>query len=87
MSLHELRASLGVVRSGVTDTAAQAAHARELLEEYRHALLSVQSGTGADTSGQPWLPPPLARAFDQLDEHIAQLGNVESALNQYEARL
>ncbi|GAA1242717.1 hypothetical protein GCM10009676_30220 [Prauserella halophila] len=87
MSLHELRASLSVVRSGLTDTSAQAAHARELLEEYRRALLSVQSGTGADASGRPWLPPPLARAFDQLDEHIAQLGNVESALNQYETRL
>lgn len=87
MSLHELRASLDLVRTGVSDTTAQAAHARELLEEYRHALLRVQSGSGAGVAGEPWLPPPLARAFDQLDEHLAQLGNVESALNQYETRL
>lgn len=87
MSLHELRTSLRAVRSDLTDTAAHAAHAKELLEQYRRALHDVQGAARAGASGEPWLPPPLARAFDQLDEHIARLENVETALDQYEARL
>ncbi|OLT45379.1 hypothetical protein BJF85_19220 [Saccharomonospora sp. CUA-673] len=86
MSLAELHASLNLVRSSLTDAAAEAARAKELLEEYRRALLDVQSGTAA-TSGDPWLPAQLPRAFDQIDEHKTQLGGVEQALDQYEARL
>ncbi|MBK1785008.1 hypothetical protein [Prauserella cavernicola] len=81
MSFDQLRQSLAQVHSGLTDARVHTDRAKELLEEYRRALADVQ------TQAQPWLPPQLPRAFEQLDNDSGRLAGADDLLNHYEARL
>ncbi|SFP69236.1 hypothetical protein SAMN05421810_103118 [Amycolatopsis arida] len=81
MSLEQLHQLLATVRGGLDDARAHASRARGLLEESRRAIVEVQA------QAQPWLPPQLAQAFDQLDVNTGKLAGADDLLNRYEARL
>lgn len=81
MSLDQLHQLLATVHGRLTEARAHADRARELLEESRRALVDAQA------QAQPWLPPQLALALDQVDTHGERLRSVDDLLNHYEARL
>ncbi|GAB3506774.1 hypothetical protein [Amycolatopsis cihanbeyliensis] len=81
MSLDELHRLLAAVHSGMADARAHFDRARGLLQESRRAIVDAQA------QAQPWLPPQLANAFDQLDTQTGRLDNADELLNRYEARL
>ncbi|WP_216213355.1 hypothetical protein [Amycolatopsis aidingensis] len=81
MSLDELRHLLAAVHGGMDDARAHFDRARGLLQESRRAIVDAQA------QAQPWLPPQLAKAFDQLDTQTGRLDNADELLTRYEARL
>ncbi|MEU6645132.1 hypothetical protein ABZ863_21575 [Saccharomonospora sp. NPDC046836] len=81
MSFDQLRQSLAAVHSGLTDARAHTERARELLEEYQRVIVDAQ------VQAEPWLPPQLARALEQLESQLTCLAGAGGLLTTYEARL
>ncbi|PRX44670.1 hypothetical protein B0I33_111183 [Prauserella shujinwangii] len=81
MSLDALRQLLTAVHSGVADARAHTDRAKSLLEESRRALVDSQA------QAQPWLPPQLAQALDQIDGHHGRLTGIGDLLERYQSRL
>ncbi|MFC4002670.1 hypothetical protein ACFS2C_04165 [Prauserella oleivorans] len=81
MSFDQLRQSLAAVHTGLTDARAHTDRAKELLEEYRRVIVEVQA------QAEPWVPPQLADALDQIDSEAGRLAGAGELLNHYEARL
>ncbi|MFF5991017.1 hypothetical protein [Prauserella flavalba] len=81
MSFDQLRQSLAEVHSGLSDARAHTDRAKDLLEEYRRVMVDAQ------VQAQPWLPPQLGRALEQLETDTGRLAGAGELLSNYEARL
>ncbi|MBN6035233.1 hypothetical protein [Amycolatopsis sp. 195334CR] len=81
MSVSELHERLTAVRAAAETAVAHLDRAGELLAEARRAIVDPQA------QADPWVPPQLAQAVDQLDTHKARIAGADEALGTYLAML
>jgi hypothetical protein len=79
--LEQLHQLLAAVTAAVADARAHTDQATRLLEQARQAMVDAQA------QAQPWLPPQLPQALDQLESHTGKLAGVDGLLERYGARL
>jgi hypothetical protein len=79
--LEELHQSLTAVQTGLADAQANFGQAKTLLEEARRSIVEAQG------QADPWLPPQLALATEQIDAQVGKLANASELLTGYQSRL
>jgi hypothetical protein len=77
----ELHARLETIQVALADALGHVDRARDLLDESRRAMVDAQA------QADPWLPPQLTQATDQLDAHTSRLHGVGELLTGYVATL
>jgi hypothetical protein len=79
--LAELHQLLAAVQTGLAAAQAHLGHAKTLLGEARRAIAEAQG------QADPWLPPQLAQAVEQIDAQLGKLANAGELLTGYQSRL
>jgi hypothetical protein len=77
----ELHQLLAAVQAGLAGTQAHLGQAKILLGEARHAIAEAQG------QADPWLPPQLAQAVEQIELQLATVASVGELLTEYQSRL
>jgi hypothetical protein len=77
----ELHQLLAAVQAGLADTQAHLGQAKILLGEARHAIAEPQG------QAEPWLPPQLAQAVEQIEAQLTTVANAGALLTEYQSRL
>ena len=79
--LAEIHQLLAAARAGISDAHAATSRAKLLLEQARQVIADAQA------QAQPWLPPQLAQAVEELETQLARFSSADDLLNGYQARL
>jgi hypothetical protein len=79
--LPELHQLLAAVQTGLTEAQAHISQAKTLLDEAIRVIMEAQG------QADPWLPPQLAQAVEQIDAQVGKLANAGELLTAYQSRL
>jgi hypothetical protein len=79
--LEELHHLLGAVQTGLTEAQGHFSQAKSHLEEAIRVIMEAQG------QADPWLPPQLAQAVEQIDAQIGRLAGTSELLTAYQSRL
>jgi hypothetical protein len=79
--LPELHHLLGAVQTGLTEAQGHFSQAKTLLDEAIRVIIEAQG------QADPWLPPQLAQAVEQIEAQVGKLANAGELLTAYQSRL
>ena len=79
--LAELHQLLAAVQTGLAAAQAHLTNAKTLLGEGSRAIAEAQG------QADPWLPPQLAQAVEQIEAQLGKLANAGELLTGYQSRL